>query len=92
MQNVFSDSKPPRHQWPLGHEDGIVTEPATWSIEIDRDICMGSGVCVVYAPNTFDQDAVSKAVVKDAHGDNLAAIRTAVAACPTGALRLIVGG
>lgn len=60
-----------------------------YSIEIDRDVCMGSGLCVMYAANTFEHDDVPKAVIKDMRGDDLATIRTAVEGCPTGALKLI---
>jgi ferredoxin len=50
---------------------------------------MGSGMCCMYAPNTFDIDDETKSFVKDAHGDPIDTIRTAVEACPTGALTLI---
>jgi ferredoxin len=55
-------------------------------ISIDREICMGSGVCVVYAASTFTQDAESKAVLVDLISDSVEQIQTAVEACPTGAL------
>ena len=53
---------------------------------VDRDLCMGSGQCVYYAPNTFDQDDDSIAVVTNPRGDDEQTIEAAVAACPTGAL------
>jgi len=47
-------------------------------------------MCVVYAPATFAQDDETKAMVRepgdDPGADDPAAIRTAVEACPTGAL------
>jgi ferredoxin len=58
-------------------------------IIVDREVCMGSGMCFVTAPNTFDIDEDAKSVVKDVDGDPLATIRTAIEACPTRALRLI---
>jgi ferredoxin len=58
------------------------------SISIDRAICIGSGICMVYAPGTFGHDEETKAVVIDASGDDIENIRTAVEACPTGALTL----
>jgi len=61
----------------------------TWSVEVDRELCMGSGMCIVYAPNTFEHDGDTKAVVVDPAGDPIDAIRNAVQACPTGALRLV---
>jgi len=67
-----------------------MTTTGSWSITVDRDVCMGSGMCCVYAPGTFDTDDEAKAYVKDEHGDDLATIRTAVEACPTGALTLTI--
>jgi ferredoxin len=60
-----------------------------WTIEVDREVCMGSGMCIMYAPATFAHDEETKAVVIDPHGDPEDRIRIAVEACPTGALRLI---
>ncbi len=62
---------------------------STWSIEVDRELCMGSGMCIVYAPATFEHDEHTKAVVVDPAGDPIDAIRNAVQACPTSALRLL---
>jgi len=59
------------------------------TITVDRDRCMGSGMCLVYAPGTFEHDEHTKAIVLDPAGDTIEAIRTAVEACPTGALTLI---
>jgi ferredoxin len=59
------------------------------SISIDRDVCIGSGMCIMYAPGTFAQDEQTKAVVTDPDGDPVESIRVAVEACPTGALRII---
>ena len=56
------------------------------SVEVDRALCMGSGVCIAYAPATFAHDAETKAVVKHGPGDSADDIRAAVEACPTGAL------
>jgi ferredoxin len=64
----------------------------TYSITIDRDVCIGSGMCTVYAGATFAQDAEAKAVLLEPAGDDLDAIRTAVEACPTRALALVDEG
>lgn len=63
----------------------------TVRIEIDRERCMGSGVCIAYAPATFAHDHATKAVVVDSTGDPVEAIRTAVEGCPTGALTISEG-
>ncbi len=57
-------------------------------ISVDRERCLGSGACIVYAPNTFAHDDQAKAIVVDPDGDPIDAIRNAVEACPTRALRL----
>jgi ferredoxin len=63
---------------------------AAWWVEVDRELCMGSGMCIVYAPGTFVHDEHTKAVFVDPPGDPLDAVRTAVQACPTSALRLVI--
>ncbi|MCK9922978.1 ferredoxin [Frankia sp. AgPm24] len=55
-------------------------------VVIDRELCLGSGMCLVYAPNTFAHDEQSKAVIVDPAGDSAEEIDTAVDACPVGAL------
>ena len=57
-------------------------------IHIDRELCMGSGSCQFFEPHNFDLDAECKAVVIDAPGDPLPAIRNAVEGCPTHAIEI----
>ncbi len=64
----------------------------TTTIAVDRDVCIGSGSCVLYTPATFTQDAEAKAVVMDPQGDDLDTVRIAIDACPTRALALIEEG
>lgn len=56
--------------------------------EVDRELCMGSGMCVVFAPETFANDDEAKAVVRVPPGDPADVVAAAVEACPTGALSL----
>jgi ferredoxin len=58
-------------------------------IRVDRTLCMGSGQCCWYAPNTFDQDDETIAIVTDPDGDAEEAIRTAVDCCPTQAISIV---
>lgn len=58
-------------------------------IDVDRESCIGSGVCLVYAPGTFVHDDDAKAVVVDDATDDLESIQNAVQGCPTRALRLV---
>ena len=62
---------------------------ADYEVVVNRDVCMGSGMCCLYAPNTFDIDEHTRSFVKDHHGDPIDRIRVAIEACPTGALRLV---
>ena len=57
-------------------------------IRVDRSLCMGSGQCCWYAPNTFDQDDETVAIVTNPEGDSEEAINAAVSGCPTGALSI----
>jgi ferredoxin len=59
------------------------------NIVVDRELCMGSGMCIVYAPGTFAHDDQTKAVVVDPDGDPIESIRNAVQACPTSAIRIV---
>jgi ferredoxin len=58
-------------------------------VQVDRDVCMGSGMCVVYASEWFDIDDEAKAVFTKGGDTSLDSVRTAVEACPTGALTLV---
>ncbi len=58
-------------------------------IRIDRELCMGSGQCVIYASNTFGQDDDAIAVVLDATGDSDAEVKAAATGCPTSAISIV---
>jgi ferredoxin len=58
----------------------------------DREVCIGSGNCVFAAPQVFDQDDDVGLVVlltPEVPPDHAAAVRDAVARCPSGALRIV---
>ena len=55
-------------------------------LHVDREVCMGSGQCLYYAPHTFDQDEDAIAVVVDEQGDPEADVDTAISSCPTHAI------
>jgi ferredoxin len=65
---------------------------AEWSVTIDRELCIGSGVCIVYAPNTFEHDAEGKSTRCVGEPDDASTVRTAVEGCPTSALAFEPGG
>ena len=57
-------------------------------VHADRDVCIGSGMCVMTAGAVFDQDDDGIVVLLDEHPADLAAVREAVANCPSGALSI----
>ncbi len=62
----------------------------TIEVQIDRDVCMGSGNCVYEAPGAFELDADGIASVVDpgAAGDDK--VRAAARKCPTHAITVTV--
>ena len=50
---------------------------------------MGSGQCIWYAPNTFDQDDNAVAFVTDRRGDPEDKIGEAIRSCPARAISLV---
>ena len=56
-------------------------------VEVDREVCMSAGVCEMEAPEVFELDA--DGVLRVRQPTDLAAVETAVRACPTGALTLV---
>ena len=60
-------------------------------VVVDREVCMGAGVCEMEAPEVFELDADGVLQVHEP-ADPAAvstAVETAVRACPTGALQLV---
>jgi ferredoxin len=61
-------------------------------VAADREVCIGSGNCVMSAPTVFDQDEEVGLVVllaADVAAEDADAVRTAVDRCPSGALRAV---
>lgn len=57
-------------------------------IRIDRDACIGEGLCVSTAPGVFDLDEEEKCYIVDPSGADEATIREAAEACPVQAIIL----
>ena len=57
-------------------------------IEIDRDLCIGSGCCVAAAPRVFLIDEEKKALVVNAHAAADFDLYEAARLCPTVAVLL----
>jgi ferredoxin len=60
-------------------------------IEADRDVCIGSGMCVMNAEEVFDQgdDGIVVVLEVEVPPEHADAAARAVANCPSGALRRI---
>ncbi|WP_067826573.1 ferredoxin [Nocardia inohanensis] len=59
------------------------------AIAVDRDRCIGAGMCVWTAPDVFDQDDEDGRVLllrATPGSDQEALVREAVSACPSGAI------
>jgi len=59
-------------------------------VHADRDVCIGSGVCVLHLPEVFDQSEDDGTVVlrSEPDPDQEATVLKAIDACPSGALRV----
>ncbi len=57
-------------------------DAAKVKICIDREQCIGDGLCVNEAPETFELDDDQKAVVLDGPGNDLEYILAAAKSCP----------
>lgn len=62
------------------------------SIEINRDVCMGSGNCSFWAPGVFDLDDDGIAIVTDPEGEPEDKILLAAQGCPTQAINIFRDG
>ncbi|MGH8880504.1 MAG: ferredoxin [Stackebrandtia sp.] len=60
-------------------------------IHADREMCIGAGMCVLTAPDVFDQDDEEGRVVVievEPSAEHQAAAQEAVALCPSGAISI----
>lgn len=63
-----------------------------WHVEIDGDICIGSGNCIVRAPDTFELDMFRQSCVKHALMAPSADVMDAAETCPVEAISIREGG
>nr|WP_067563191.1 ferredoxin [Nocardia acidivorans] len=57
---------------------------------VDRDLCVGNGLCESIAPEVFEvgDDGIASIAPAELSPDGMAMARTAVDSCPSRALRL----
>jgi ferredoxin len=60
-------------------------------VSVDFDLCESNALCEGLAPHVFelDDDDLLQVRLEDVEGDDLAAVRRAVAACPKAAISLV---
>lgn len=58
-----------------------------WTVEVDRELCIGAGTCVVIAPKSFALDDEAKAIiVQGIDEDDKDTILAAAKSCPVEAI------
>jgi ferredoxin len=62
------------------------SSPVALRIEVNRERCMASGNCSMWAPGTFDHDDEGIAIVVDPAGDPEETVRLAATNCPVSAI------
>ncbi len=58
------------------------------NINVDPDLCIGSGTCLRLAPGVFALDDDEIATIQDARAANTDKLRLAADACPTRAITI----
>ena len=57
-------------------------------ISVNKDLCIGCGLCTTIAEKTFKLDDNGKAEVINPNGDSEEKIKEAAESCPVGAIRV----
>jgi ferredoxin len=59
-----------------------------WRIEVDRSVCIGSGMCVGHAPDAFDLDSARQSHARATTADAGEKLLAAAENCPVEAITL----
>ncbi len=61
-----------------------------WKVTVDRDACIGDGICASLCPDVFEMDDEGKSVViKEEIGDDLYdCVKEAVDSCPVSCISM----
>lgn len=60
-----------------------------WRMSVDKDLCIGSGMCVAIAPGRFVLDKERRSGPVEAETDQDEMVRDAAASCPSEAISLV---
>ncbi|QMU68324.1 ferredoxin [Streptacidiphilus sp. P02-A3a] len=63
-----------------------------WRVEVDRSLCIGSGLCAAAAPDGFLLDAARQSHPARAEADASEALLAAAEGCPVEAITLLLSG
>ncbi|MEV5138389.1 ferredoxin [Streptomyces syringium] len=63
-----------------------------WHVEVDRSVCVGSGMCAGIAPWAFRLDAARQSHPAEAETDEAGPVLAAAESCPVEAITLRVLG
>ncbi|MEU5805376.1 ferredoxin [Streptomyces sp. NPDC047718] len=63
-----------------------------WRVEVDRGICIGSGMCVNQAPEGFALDSARQSRPREAEVDANEPILAAAEGCPVEAIMITLAG
>ena len=67
----------------------ITYQTENYTIEIDRDACIGCGTCEALAPKTFKLDKDLKSIVKEGSTDSKENLKNAIQSCAVEAIIII---
>jgi len=60
-----------------------------WKISVDKDVCIGSAMCIAIAPDRFVLDERQRSGSVEAEIDPDEVVRDAAASCPSEAISLV---
>ncbi|MCX4677525.1 ferredoxin [Streptomyces sp. NBC_01433] len=63
-----------------------------WHVEVDRSVCIGSGMCVNHAPEGFRLDSARQSHPAEASSDANEKVLAAAEGCPVEAITLTLLG
>ena len=63
-----------------------------WEVEVDRSVCIGSGLCAASAPEGFRLDAARQSHPVHGEADASEALLAAAESCPVEAIALRLAG